>query len=411
MEYGLIGEHLAHSFSPEIHAGFGDYDYVICELNPTQVEPFLKERNFKGINVTIPYKETVMPYLDKIDDSAKAIGSVNTIVNANGKLVGYNTDYYGFSYMLKSGKIEIKDKVVAVLGSGGASKTAVAVTRDLGAKEVLVISRRGMLNYETIKERKDIEIIINASPVGMYPNNGKCLVNLDDFPLLTAVADMVYNPAITEIMYQAKAKKLKTVGGLAMLVAQGRRASEIFTGKKIAEEKCLSVIKSVKNQTCNVLLVGMPGCGKTSVGKEIASILNREFVDLDTEFEKQYKISPAQCILGDGEDEFRKKESEIIKSVCKRSKLVISTGGGAVLLEENRKVMKSNSVVVYLKRALELLSKKGRPLSNGENALKDLYQKRNELYQEVSDFSIENETSVKDCAMKIVTEIKGGETL
>lgn len=411
MEYGLIGEHLAHSFSPEIHAGFASYDYKLCPLSLAQVEPFLKERNFKGINVTIPYKETVMPYLDEIDESAKAIGSVNTVVNDRGKLVGYNTDYYGFSYMLKSGKVDVLNKVVAILGSGGASKTAFAVTRDMGAKEVLIVSRNGKTNYDTIKQRNDIQIIINASPVGMYPNNGKCLVNLDDFPSLEAVADMVYNPAVTEIMYQAKQRNLKAVGGLAMLVAQGRRAVEIFTGNAIEEEKCESVIKSVKNQTCNVLLVGMPGCGKTSVGREIASVLNREFVDLDSEFENQYKISPAQCIQNEGEAEFRKKESEIVKSVCKRSKLVISTGGGAVLLEENRKVMQSNSFVVYIKRAMDKLSKKGRPLSNGENALKNLYEKRNPLYQEVASFCIENETSLQDCVTKIVNEIKGGGSL
>lgn len=411
MEYGLIGESLSHSFSPEIHAGFAFYDYKLCQLYPTQVEPFLTNRDFKGINVTIPYKETVIQYLDEIDESAKSIGSVNTILNKNGKLIGYNTDYYGFSYMLKRGGIDVKGRVVAVLGSGGASKTAVAVMRENKAKEVLVVSRNGVLNYETIKNRKDVEIIINATPVGMYPNNGECIVDINEFPSLIAVADMVYNPAITEIMYRAQCKGLKSVNGLAMLVAQAKRACEIFLDKTIPEEECERVLESVKIRTCNVVLVGMPGCGKTSVGKEIASQLKREFIDLDEEFEKTYGQSPEECIKTEGEDTFRQKESEIVKSACKRSKLIISTGGGAVLRQDNRKAMKSNSVVAYIKRDLDKLSKKGRPLSRGENALKNLFEKRNGLYEEVSDFCVLNDTSVKEVAMRVINELKGGKTL
>lgn len=411
MEYGLIGHPLAHSFSPEIHAGFASYDYKLCDLNPTQVAPFLKERNFKGINVTIPYKETVMPYLDKIDNSAKQIGSVNTILNVNGKLIGYNTDYYGFSYTLTKAGIDVKDKVVAVLGSGGASKTAIAVTQDLNAKEVIVVSRLGMMNYESIKERKDVEIIINATPVGMYPNNGKSAVDLADFPNLIAVVDMVYNPAITELIYQAKKRGLVAINGLSMLVAQGKRACEIFLGKEIAEEKCERVLNTVKMQTLNVVLVGMPGSGKTSVGKELATRLNREFLDLDEEFKKTFGITPEDCIKTQGETEFRKMESQVVNETCKRSKLVISTGGGAVKLSENRKAMKSNSCVVYLRRDITKLAKSGRPLSQGENALQNLYENRNGLYQEVADFSVENETTIQDVVTKIINQLKGGKTL
>ena len=258
MEYGLIGAKLSHSFSKEIHESLATYDYQLKELTLDEVPAFIKSREFRAINVTIPYKETVMPYLDEISDMAKKIGSVNTIVNKNGKLYGYNTDYYGFSYMLSSADIDVKDKCVAVLGSGGASKTVVATLNDLGASKVIIVSRSGDTNYENISKHKDLQIIVNASPVGMYPKVGECLVNLDDFPLLEGVADLVYNPSLTEILRRAKQKGLKYVNGLSMLVAQAKKACELFIDTKIADAEIEKIIREVEFKTKNIVFVGTP---------------------------------------------------------------------------------------------------------------------------------------------------------
>jgi len=336
MEYGLIGGKLSHSFSKEIHEQLADYKYELKELTVEEVPNFIKGRGFKAINVTIPYKETVMPYLDDISDMAKKIGSVNTIVNKNGKLYGYNTDYYGFTYMLEYGGISVKNKNVAVLGSGGASKTVVATLKDLGASSVVVVSRSGEINYENISLRKDINVIVNASPVGMYPKVGECLVNLDDFPYLEGVADLVYNPSLTEILRRAKVKGIAYVNGLSMLVAQAKKACELFIDTKINDSEIDRITDAVAFKTRNIVFVGMPGCGKSTIAKIIAKNLDRELVDTDMEFASVYGISPANCIKNNGEQDFRDKESMVVSNVCKQSKKIIATGGGAVIREENR---------------------------------------------------------------------------
>lgn len=406
MEYGLIGEKLSHSFSKEIHLSLASYDYQLKELTKEEVPDFIKNKKFKAINVTIPYKETVMPYLDEISDMAKKIGCVNTIVNKNSKLYGYNTDYYGFSYMLTSAGIQVKDRIVAVLGSGGASKTIVAVLTDLGAKSILIVSRNGELNYQNLGERKDIQIIINASPVGMYPNNGNCLVNLDDFPLLEGVADIVYNPSITELLRRAKEKGIKFANGLSMLVAQAKKACELFIDTTIDDSKIEEIIKKVELETKNIVLVGMPGCGKTTIANQLGLLLDRTVVDLDIEFEKEYKITPAQCISTFGEQDFREKESVIVSKFCKESKLIISTGGGAVISSTNRDAIKQNSFVVWVKRDIEKLDNKNRPLSSSIESIKMLYETRKKYYNSVADFVVENNLDIKTAADKIVALLK-----
>jgi shikimate dehydrogenase len=275
IEYGLIGGKLSHSFSKEIHEQLADYQYELKELTLEEVPDFIKGKSFKAINVTIPYKETVMPYLDEISDMARKIGSVNTIVNKNGKLYGYNTDYYGFTYMLAYGGISVKNKNVAVLGSGGASKTVVATLNDLGASSV-VVSRSGEINYENISKRKDINVIVNASPVGMYPNVGQCLVNLDDFPHLEGVVDLVYNPSLTEILRRAKVKGIAYVNGLSMLVAQAKKACELFIDTKIKDSEIDRITDKVAFNTRNIVFVGMPGCGKSTISKIIANAQSKQ---------------------------------------------------------------------------------------------------------------------------------------
>lgn len=406
MEYGLIGEKLSHSFSKEIHLCLASYDYQLKELVKDEVPDFIKNKKFKAINVTIPYKETVMPYLDEISDMAKKIGCVNTIVNKNGKLYGYNTDYYGFSYMLTSAGIQVKDRIVAVLGSGGASKTIVTVLTDLGAKSILIVSRNGELNYQNLGERKDIQIIVNASPVGMYPSNGNCLVNLDDFPLLESVADIVYNPSITELLRRAKEKGIKFANGLSMLVAQAKKACELFIDTEISDNKIEEIVKKVEFETKNIVLVGMPGCGKTTIANQLGLVLDRKVVDLDLEFEKEYKITPAQCISTFGEQDFREKESVIVSKFCKESKLIISTGGGAVISSTNRDAIKQNSFVVWVKRDIEKLDNKNRPLSSSIESIKMLYETRKKYYNSVADFDVENNLDIKTAADKIVALLK-----
>ena len=406
MEYGLIGEKLSHSFSKEIHLSLASYDYQLKELTKEEVPDFIKNKKFKAINVTIPYKETVMPYLDEISDMAKKIGSVNTIVNRDGKLYGYNTDYYGFSYMITSANIQVKDKVVAVLGSGGSSKTIIETLKEKGAKSILVVSRSGEINYKNLGERKDIQIIVNASPVGMYPSNGNCLVNLDDFPLLEGVADIVYNPSITELLRRAKEKGIKFANGLSMLVAQAKKACELFIDTTIDDSKIEEIIKKVEFETKNIILVGMPGCGKTTIANQLGLLLDRTVVDLDIEFEKEYKITPAQYISTFGEQDFRAKESVIVSKFCKESKLIISTGGGAIISSTNRDAIKQNSFVVWIKRDIEKLDNKNRPLSSSIESIKMLYETRKKYYNSVADFVVENNLDIKSAADKIVALLK-----
>lgn len=404
MEYGLIGKKLGHSFSKEIHARFSRYDYELKEIPEDRVGEFLSTKDFKGINVTIPYKETVIPYLDFLSDQARKIGSVNTIVNRNGLLYGYNTDYFGFNYMLSRAGISVVGKVVAILGTGGASKTAKFALSDAGAKEIITVSRRGDVNYGNIKARKDLQIIINASPAGMYPDNGTCLIELADFPLLEGVADMVYNPYVTELLYRARKRGVKVTNGLTMLVAQAKYACELFTDDGVPDGETEKIIKAVRKQTANITLVGMPGSGKTSVGKAVADILKRDFIDADSEFEKIFGISAGDYIETYGEPAFRARESEVLAEISKESRKVISTGGGAVKVSENVKNIKSNSVTVWIKRYMEKLDANGRPLSKNGAELEKMYSERAPLYAAASDIIVENNGSLKDAVDALINE-------
>lgn len=401
--FGLIGNPLGHSFSPQIHSLLGDYSYDLFPMEENEVAPFLEKRAFDGINVTIPYKQTVIPFCDRISYEAKRIGSVNTIVKeADGSLSGYNTDHFGFTLMLKNAGIDPKGKKALVLGSGGSSKTAVCALNDLGASEVVVISRSGENNYGNLHLHSDAFLIVNTTPVGMYPKNGASPIDLGMFPKCEAVADLIYNPEKTALILQAEKRGIRCAGGLYMLVAQGAKASEFFTGSTYTSEDIERVYRGVNCGMRNVILVGMPGSGKSTVGKHVAELLGRELADSDEFITKTTGISPAEWITAKGEAEFRRVETEALSELTKRSGLVIATGGGAVTIPENHALLRQNGRVFFINRDVSLLAREGRPLSVGD--LSAMYEKRLPLYRAACDFEIKTDegSDVRETAKKIV---------
>ena len=404
--YGLIGNPLGHSFSPQIHAGLGDYVYKLFPMEEGAVESFLTKREFKAINVTIPYKQTVMPFCDRISPEALAIGSVNTIVKEeDGTLSGYNTDYFGFTLMLKRAGIDPKAKKCLILGSGGSCKTAKCVLRDMGASSITVISRQGEDNYDNISKHADAQVIVNTTPVGMYPKNGAQAVDLDVFSQLTGVADLIYNPEKTALMLQAERKGIPCTGGLYMLVAQGAKASEFFLNTTYSDEVIERVYNEVNAKMRNIVLVGMPGCGKSSVAKAISRLTGKEAVDCDDYITETYGISPAEIITRDGEAAFRRIETEALKELTKRSGIILSTGGGCVTVDQNHDLLRQNGRVIFLNRDVELLATDGRPLSaGGIEKLKAMYEKRLPMYRAVCDTEVRvtSESTVEQTAKSLV---------
>lgn len=398
--YGLLGEKLGHSYSKIIHEKIGYYNYQYFEKNEEDLDEFFEKKDFKGINVTIPYKKTVIKYLDHVSDKAKKIGAVNTIVNKNGKLYGYNTDYFGFFFNLNKNKIDIKDKKCLILGKGASSKTVEEVLKDMGAKEIVFLSRRFEPFFNDEKTYRDFEIIINTTPVGMYPKNGEFLkdIKLDNFKNLEAVVDLIYNPNMTKILIDGKLKNIKYACGIDMLIAQAVKACELFLDKKFDDSMIKRIRDSLMKDQINLALIGMPGSGKTSLGKILAKNMNRKFIDLDLEFEKKYG-NIEKFFKKYGEDEFRDKEIQILKEFSKKTGLIISCGGGIVEKEENYYRLKENSLIVNVKRDLEKLEVDGRPLSK-KYKITDLYNKRKNLYDEFKDFEVEN-NNLKTCAKKI----------
>lgn len=412
MEYGCIGEKLSHSFSKEIHARLFDYSYTLKELKHDEVDSFMEKRDFKAINVTIPYKKAVIPHLDFIDDTAKKIGAVNTIVNKDGKLSGYNTDFPGLTDLIVKNGIEIRDKKVLILGSGGTSLTAFSVANALFAKEVLRVSRNkkdGFITYEDVKiHHLDADVIINTTPVGMYPNMGEAVVDVRLFSKLSGVVDAVYNPLCSQLVCDAKALGIKAVGGLYMLVAQAAFAAEKFTGTNIPSEKIDAVYKEILLSKKNIVLVGMPSSGKSTIGKRLASELGMQFLDTDEIIVETAKRSISDIIENDGIEQFRKLESDAVLCAAKHQNTVIATGGGAVLNSRNVELLRGNGKIYFLDRPLEnLLVTDDRPLSNDRQKLERLYNERYDIYLCSADKSIscvddieQNITAIKDDFLK-----------
>ena len=402
MKCGLLGEKLGHSYSPAIHGMLADYEYRLYERAPEAVEDFLLHGDWDGLNVTIPYKKTVLPYCDELSGRARSIGSVNTLVRrADGTIFGENTDACGFEKLIARAGIGVQGKKALVLGSGGASVMAVEVLRSLGAASVTVISRHGEDNYENLSRHADAQLIVNTTPVGMYPKNGDAAVDLLDFPRCEGVLDVVYNPARTALLLQAERLGIKHAGGLYMLVAQAKRSCELFTGRAIPDGEIDRIERTLSASMQNIVLIGMPGCGKSTVGALLAEKLGRPLREADAEIAAAAGMSIPEIFAIGGEASFRQKETACLAELGKLSGAVISTGGGCVTREGNYDLLHQNGVIFWLQRDLKVLPKEGRPLSL-RNDLREMYERRRPLYERFADHVIDNNGSLEETVGRIM---------
>ena len=402
MEYGLIGEHLGHSFSKQIHESVAHYSYDLLELTKDEVASFLKKREFKAINVTIPYKQTVMPYLDEISEEARNIGAVNTIINRNGKLYGFNTDYYGFIGLVKHSGVSVEGKTCLILGTGGASKAVEEALKNLHAKEVLkasIIEGEG-LSYDEIYSHQEVSVIVNATPVGMYPHNEDNIVDISRFKNLEGYLDVIYNPLRTINTIKAEEMGLKAEGGLYMLVAQAIYAMELFLDKKIDESIIEKTYQDILKKNRNIVLIGMPSSGKSTIAKYLEGY---EVVDTDKLIIKKIGMPIKDYFAEYGEKAFRDIETEVISEIYKTAPKVISTGGGAILKEVNIKMLKQNGIVIFVNRNLErLAATSDRPLSSNKDDLRKLYDYRLPLYKKAADVVVDNNSHIS----KAIEEVR-----
>ena len=399
--YGLLGRKLGHSWSVPIHRALGCGSYRLIELEPEALEGFLRREDIGGLNVTIPYKRDVMKFCDVIDPAAEAIGSVNTLVRRSGKLCGYNTDIDGFLYMLRRADITLAEKHVVILGSGGASLTAQAAAKREGAREIVVVSRTGPDNYETLPERHaGAQVLINTTPVGMWPDMAGSPVDLSSLPHLEAAADVIYNPGRTDFLLQAEALGLAWAGGLPMLVQQAKRAEELFFGRPVPDGETEKLIAQLRQDQTNLVLVGMPGSGKTTVGRALARLSGRPLADLDGEIVQRAGKPIPEIFAREGEGAFRDLESQMLAEVCAQGGRIVATGGGAVLRPENRAAMRRTGRVYFLRRDLSALPTDGRPLSQ-RGSLEEMYQVRKPLYGKTADMVMDNSAAPEETAKQI----------
>ncbi len=404
MRCGLLGERLGHSFSPMIHGELADYSYDLVELAHDEVGDFVSSSKLDAYNVTIPYKKTVMPFLDVISPEAEAIGAVNTVVRRGGRLYGYNTDYFGFCHMLDKSGICVTGKKALVFGTGGAAATVCAVLRDRQTSELVSVSVESN-TPEFLARHADAKIIVNATPVGMYPKNGVSPLDLSLFPECEGVLDVIYNPAKTQLLLDAEKRGIPNINGLPMLVAQAVKAFELFTGDTAEEGACERITANIEAQTKNIILIGMPGCGKTTVGRLLASMLGRPFHDADDVFTRTYEITPAEVITSEGEDTFRQMEHRIAEELGKLSGTVISCGGGVVTREYNYDALHQNGTVIFLERDIHKLSKRGRPLSQSR-PIEELYSSRIDAYRRFADITVRS-TEVQQKTAELMIEKLG----
>lgn len=401
MKCGLLGRKLGHSYSPQIHGYLGKYSYDLFEKEPKELEAFLKNGAYSGLNVTIPYKKEVIPFLNELTPRARALGAVNTIIRKqDGTLLGHNTDYFGFSSMVQQLGISFIGKKVLVLGSGGASNTAVTVLNEMQAHPI-VISRSGINNYENLSLHNDAAAIVNTTPVGMYPNTGITPLELTKFPQLEAVLDVVYNPARTRLLMDAEKLGIPHINGLWMLVAQAKEAAEYFTGTPIPDSEIGRIYRLLRKQMENIILIGMPGSGKSTIAKILAEKKHMICVDSDTEIETYVKKAIPAIFQEDGETAFRQYETHVLNQLGKGSAQIIATGGGCVTQERNYPLLHQNGRIFWIRRDLDSLPKEGRPLSL-KNDLASMFRTREPLYRSFADFIVENNQTPEDAANKIL---------
>ena len=404
MKCGLLGRKLGHSYSPMLHALLGDYEYLLYEREPDEVEGFIRRGGWDAINVTIPYKKAVVPFLDELSEGARALGSVNTIVRRpDGTLFGDNTDVFGFTYMLRRSGVNPAGKKALVLGSGGASVTVQSVLRGLGA-QVVVISRTGADNYDNLSRHKDARLIVNATPVGMYPNNGISPIDLAAFPACEGALDLIYNPARTAFLLQAEALGIPHENGLSMLAAQAKRASELFTGKSLPDEDVERSIRAVEHTLQNIVLIGMPGCGKSTLARLLGERLNRPVVELDRLIEETAGLSIPEIFAAQGESGFRVLETQALREAGRRSGAILSTGGGCVTRPENYPLLHQNGRIVWLRRDVSLLPTAGRPLSQARSP-EVIYRERRPLYERFADRTVDNDGPIEKTLEQILEVI------
>ncbi|MGM9627979.1 MAG: shikimate kinase [Faecousia sp.] len=406
MNSGLLGRKLGHSYSPQIHSFLGEYSYVLFEKEPEEVGDFVRNGDYTGINVTIPYKKDVIPYLDELSPTAEKMGAVNTIVRrSDGTLLGHNTDYFGFLYMVRQSGIQVAGKKVLVLGSGGASNTTVKALADLGA-QVVIISRSGENNYGNLHLHADAAVIVNTTPVGMYPNTGAAPLDLTRFPHLEGVLDVIYNPARTQLLLDAETLGLPNANGLWMLVAQAKESAEYFLDKAIDDSVIETIYRKLSAQMQNIVLIGMPGCGKSTIGALLAERLHRKIVDADAEIIRLAGKTIPEIFAQDGEVVFRDWETKALAQLGKQSGLVIATGGGCVTRQRNYPLLHQNGSIFWLRRDTSLLPTDGRPLSQ-RHSLSDMYETRRPLYEAFADFSVDNNSTAEETVRAILAHLEG----
>ena len=411
MEYGLIGRHLKHSFSKEVHERLEPYNYLLKELEPEEIQSFMTRKNFKAINVTIPYKEEVIKYLDYKSIEVEKTNSCNTIVRVGSKLYGYNTDILGLKDAIISSNYNVKDKTVLVLGTGGASKSCVYVLNELGAKEVVLVSRskkENTITYGELDKYYDsASLIINATPVGMYPNNYDKPIELSPFKNLEGVIDLVYNPLKTKLIEEAESLNIKSINGLYMLVSQALYSIDYFLDTKTDKEKVSEIARDIYKSKRNIVLIGMPTSGKTTIGQILSRRLKRVHIDTDDFVKKIIRMPIKKYFKLYGEEKFRDKEELVISEIAKLNSKVISTGGGAILREANIKKLKMNSIIIFIDRAKDnLYLSSTRPLLNSREDIDRLYNERIELYRKYADIIIENNSDFKETLERIIEVLK-----
>ena len=401
--YGLLGRKLGHSLSPQIHAHLCDYEYKLYPTEPENLDEFFSSTALKGYNITIPYKIEAFNRCDERSETAEKVGSVNTIIRrADGTLYGDNTDYFGFLYMAKKCDCDFSGKKVLILGSGGASLTVYHVAHDEGAREIVVVSRTGENNYDNISRHYDADIIVNTTPVGMYPNNGERLIDLSKFTKCKKALDLIYNPARTVFLLDAQRLGIDCINGLYMLVAQALRAAEIFTGESIPLSRIDEVYNAIISEQKNIVLVGMPGCGKSTCAALLSEKTGRDCVDTDALVIEASGEKIPDIFAKYGEAEFRNRETEAVRSAGKGANKIIATGGGAILREENRIALRENSTVIFLKAPVDNLATDGRPLSKDAETLQKMLGQRLPLYIETADFTVEVDPDPEETVRRII---------